>query len=84
MIESLPEISAPKTVRSENSIPTEDLQKLAGKWVAQRSDGSHIIAFADDLAELDRLILETGENPEEVLLLRVPDGNMVFSGAEFQ
>jgi len=62
----------------------EDLRKLAGLWVAQSADGSHIIAHAKDLVELDRRVIEAGENPEEVFLLRVADSNMVFSGAEFQ
>jgi hypothetical protein len=84
MIRSRPETVGAETSNSGNSACGEELYKLAGRWVAYSADGSRIVAHGKDLAELDRRVIEAGENPEEVTFLRLPDSEMIFSGAEFQ
>jgi len=84
MIVSRPETSGLEAGKAENVMRPEDLHLFAGMWVAQAADGTRIVAIGKDLVELDRRIIESGEDPEKVLLLRVPDSQMVFSGAEFQ
>ena len=73
-----------ETSNAGNTTAPEELQKLAGRWVAYSADGSRIIAHGKDLAELDRRVIEAGEDPEEVSFLRIADSGMIFSGAEFQ
>jgi hypothetical protein len=84
MINSRPETVAAETSNIGNCPGWEVLQKLAGQWVAFSADGSRIVAHGKDLAELDRRVTEAGEDPEEVAFLRIPDRDMIFSGAEFQ
>ena len=84
MMSSRPETVGAETSKSENSACREELQRLAGRWVAFSADGSRIVAHGKDLGELDRRVIEAGEDPEEVTLLRIPDSEMILSGAEFQ
>ncbi len=84
MISSRPETTGAETSKSENPAHCEELQKLAGQWVAFSADGCRIVAHGKDLAELDRRVIEAGEDPEEVTFLRIPHSEMIFSGAEFQ
>ncbi len=84
MIRSRPETVGAEISNSGNSARWEELQKLVGGWVAYSADGSQIVAHGKDLAELDRRVIEAGEDPEEVTFMRVPDRDMIFSGAEFQ
>lgn len=44
----------------------QQLQQYDGKWVAFSSDGSRIVASADDLLSLESLVVASGEDPEEV------------------
>jgi hypothetical protein len=57
---------------------------LVAKWIAFSSNGSRIVAYGKDLAELDRRVVEAGENPEEVAFQLVPDAGMIFSASEFE
>jgi hypothetical protein len=79
-----PETVAAITSDSGNAPGWEELQKLVGHWVAYSADGSRIVAHGKDLTELDRRVIEAGEDPEEVALLRISDGGMIFSGSEIQ
>ena len=84
MIRSRPETVGAETSNSGNSARWEELQKLVGRWVAYSADGSRIVAHGKDLAELDRRVIDAGEDPEQVSFLRIPDREMIFSSAEFQ
>jgi len=62
--------------------PLEELGKHRGRWVAFSADGRRLIASCTTLSALDAMVRAAGENPEEVLLERIPDGNFIASGLE--
>ena len=62
----------------------KELQKYRGQWVAFSADGSRILASANDLAELDRLVVSTGEDPQTVGIERVPDDAGFLGGIELE
>lgn len=64
------------------AIPLERLSQQRGHWAAFSPDGARLIASAATLAKLEIKLRELGENLEEVLFERVPDGDHVASGAE--
>ncbi len=74
------------TVRPSQALPTdlalEELGKYRGRWVAFSGDGCRLIASAASLANLDAKVREAGEDPEEVLLERIPEGDSIASGSE--
>ena len=65
-----------------DEFPLEDLDKHRGCWVAFSPDGRRLIASSISLPTLDAHVRAAGENPEEVLLDRVPDGDCILSGSE--
>jgi hypothetical protein len=74
------------TVRPSQAVPTdlalEELGQYRGRWVAFSGDGCRLIASAASLANLDAKLREAGEDPEEVLLERIPEGDSIVSGSE--
>ena len=70
------------SVVAPDEFPLEDLSKHRGCWVAFSPDGRRLIASSISLATLDAHVRAAGENPEEVLLERVPDGDCIASGSE--
>ncbi len=62
--------------------PLEELSKHHGRWVAFSPDGRRLIASSTTLSALDAELRATGEDPEEVLLERVPEDDFVASGLE--
>lgn len=62
--------------------PVEELGKHRGRWVAFGPDGCRLLASSPTLAALDNLVRAAGENPEEVLLEWVPEGDGIVSGME--
>ena len=72
------------------SIPAADvasctplgLEQCRGNWVAFSADGSRIIASSPTLAGLDARVRAAGEDPEQVLLERIPGSDSIRSGSE--
>ncbi len=60
----------------------QELGKHCGRWVAFSPDGHRLIASSVTLTDLDALVRAAGENPEEVLLERIPDCDSIASGLE--
>jgi hypothetical protein len=60
----------------------EELEQYRGKWLAFSADGSRIVASSPTLAGLDARVRAASEDPEEVLLERIPGGNSIRSGSE--
>ena len=60
----------------------EKLSEHRGRWVAFSPDGRRLIASSANLAELDALVRRVGEDPEEVLLERIPGDGSIRSGSE--
>ena len=68
--------------RAKFSVP--ELAKYQGQWVAFTLDGARIIASSDDLGALDRMIIERGEDPEQVALERIDLDDVCLGGAELR
>jgi len=68
---------------NRRNIPPEELAKHKGKWTAFSSDGRRIVASAAKLEVLDRLIVEAGEDPEEVVLEHLAGDEVVLGGTDF-
>jgi hypothetical protein len=62
--------------------PIAQLKAYEGQWVAFSMDGRRIIASSEDLGTLDKLILDAGENPEQVALERIELDDVLLGGAE--
>jgi hypothetical protein len=80
----MPQSQPPPVSSSENcptEIPAEELWKHRGHWLAFNTDG-RLIASCSTLKELDDQVRAAGQDPEEVLLDRIPTGDWILSGAE--
>jgi hypothetical protein len=62
-----------------DEFPLEELSKHRGHWVAFSADGRRLIASGRTLAILEAQVRAAGEDPEEVLLERVPDSEAMAS-----
>lgn len=63
-------------------ISARDLSKHRGHWLAYSAEEGRLIASCLTLKELDSKIRAAGEDPEEVLLDRIPAGDTIHSGSE--
>lgn len=63
-------------------LPPAELASYQGQWVAFSLDGRRIVASSQDLYALDRLIIEAGEDPEQVALERIELDDVSLGGAE--
>jgi Family of unknown function (DUF5678) len=61
---------------------SEELEQYRGNWIAFSADGSRIIASSPTLASLDARVRAAGEDPEQVLLERIPPRDSIPSGSE--
>jgi hypothetical protein len=62
--------------KNRSAFPESELMKYRGQWVAFSGDGRRIVAAAPNLIELDALLRQMGEDPEQVALefLDIDDG----------
>lgn len=73
----------PQTYRENRAnLPLTELRSYQGQWVAFSLDGRRIIASSPDLAALDKLILDAGQDPEQVALERIEQDDVSLGGAE--
>lgn len=69
--------------RNRAQFPDDELRKYGGKWVAFSGDGTRIVASAERLEDLDRAVIEAGEDPQEVGLEKVhSDDGVLIGGVE--
>jgi hypothetical protein len=61
----------------------DSLRRYDGKWVAISGDGRRIVAAAESLCELDKMVVAAGEDPEQVGFERVDLSGPSIGGAEF-
>jgi hypothetical protein len=59
----------------------EELEQYSGNWIAFSADGARIIAGSPTLAGLE--LRAAGEDPEQVLLERIPASDSIRSGSEW-
>ncbi len=77
-----PETPTPPALNAPFEFTWEELSKHRGNWVAFSADGRRLVASTTTLAALEVLVRTAGENPEEVLLEWIPEGESVRSGME--
>ena len=63
-------------------LPSAELSRCQGQWVAFSLDGRRIIASSEDLAALDKLIIDAGENPDQVAFERIESDDVSLGGAD--
>ncbi len=62
----------------------EQLEPYFGQWVAFSNDGARILAANPDLLELERTLIEAGQDPQQVVLEQLwPADEICLGGAEF-
>lgn len=62
----------------------EELEPYDGWWAAFSVDGSRLVAAAEDLITLNRLVREAGENPQQVAFERIVLGDDWMGEIEFE
>ena len=67
-------------LKNRQQFPLRQLARHAGEWVAFSPDGLRIVASSTDLANLDKLIREAGEDPEQCPIEGIPDTDAVIGG----
>ena len=67
---------------TRSEMPAQELRPYDGKWVAFSADGTHIVAAAEKLVELDELVIAAGEDPEMVGFERIELEDESTGGAE--
>jgi hypothetical protein len=73
----------PQTYRENRGrFSRAELAKFHGQWVAFSLDGCRIIAGSADLGTLDKLLVASGEDPEQVALERIELDDICLGGAE--
>jgi hypothetical protein len=73
----------PTSVFQSGSVdfPVEELSQHRGRWVAFSPDGTRLIGSDPTLAALEAQVRAAGEDVEEVLFEKVPDGVSIASGS---
>jgi hypothetical protein len=51
--------------------PIGELRKYAGQWVAFSLEGSRVLANAETIADLEKRLMATGEDPQSVALEKI-------------
>jgi len=79
-------MSPSQAASGAQSLPTDvslpDVEAQAGCWLAYSADGRRLLASKPTLKELEIQLRALGENPEEVILDHIPQGDAILSGAE--
>lgn len=57
---------------NRQEIPTDELAKHLGKWVAFSAEGDRVVASSADLESLRQDLLGAGEDPNDVVLTHLP------------
>jgi hypothetical protein len=60
----------------------QEIEQYRGNWIAFSADGARIIASSPTLAGLDARVRAAGEDPEQVLLERIPGSDSIYFGSE--
>lgn len=68
--------------QTRSELAPDELQQYSGKWVAFSADGTRIIAAADNLTDLDKLVVAAGEDVEQVGYERIELEDSSVGGAE--
>jgi hypothetical protein len=67
-----------KYLKNRAALPPDRLAPYRGRWIAWSPDGLHVVADAENLKDLDDLILAAGEDPERCVLEGIPDCDTII------
>ncbi len=67
-------------ISNRSKIPSTELEKNAGKYVAYSPDGKRILVAADDPSQLTAMLQSLGYDPEECVLSSIPEGDELVLG----
>ena len=73
-------------IQNRAGFPPTELAKYRGQWIAFDGDCTHILAAADDIAQVEEKLLVQGISPNTVWLERVAgdEDDCLLGGQEFQ
>jgi hypothetical protein len=60
----------------------DELRPYLGQWVAFSKDGTRIEAAAADFLDLERVLVERGIDPQQVMFEQLFPEDTIFGGAE--
>jgi hypothetical protein len=63
-------------------IPAEALEPHSGKWAAISADGRRVVTSANEYAELERRLVEIGQDSQEVVVEFLGPEEICLGGAE--
>jgi hypothetical protein len=68
------------------AFPQVELEKYQGQWVAFSAEGTRILAWGEDIAQVETRLLAQGDNPNDVALERIPapEDDSLLGGQEFE
>lgn len=71
---------------NRGDFPKAELDRYQGQWVAFNADGNRILAWGEDIAQVEAQLLAQGNNPNDVALERIPspEDDSLLGGQEFQ
>jgi hypothetical protein len=69
-------------IRVVRNIPDAELRKFDGKWIAVSADGDRVVAAADSLLEVDKLVRGKGVNPETLGYEHIKLEDSALGGSE--
>lgn len=69
-----------RATRNRNNFPPEELKKYENQWVAWSSDGTRIIAAADDLDPLEEAVNAAGFKISDTVVELILPADLAFLG----
>ncbi len=68
--------------RQRKKMPKEELAKHLGKWIAVSQDGRRILASAKTIVSLEKRLVATGTNPQDVVYEFLGREDFLLGGGE--
>jgi hypothetical protein len=68
------------------AFPQAELDRYQGQWVAFNAEGNLVLAWGEDIGQVEAQLLAQGNSPNDVALERIPspEDDSLLGGQEFQ
>ena len=83
-VESEPEHDVVRYRENRERLSAADIAPFVGQWVAFSNDGAQLLAGDPDLAELERRLAGSGQDPEQVVFEFLSEDDSFLGGAAIQ